>query len=104
MADALKLHRLDPIRQQAGHYDGRNFDAEVASVVRRLIDVEERIDLENKRKAMIYAEAKIGDLDIGALKAVVRTIRYMPQSGADGLNGLSDTVKRYLDLAIREKR
>ncbi|MHA6684467.1 hypothetical protein [Mesorhizobium sp. A556] len=104
MSGAVKLLHLDPLLREAGHYEGRNFDAEVASVVRRLIDVEERIDLENKRKAMIYAEAKIGDLDIGALKAVVRTIRYMPQSEADGLHGLSEIVKRYLDLAIGEKR
>lgn len=101
MNETAKLLRLDPIKEAAGLYEGRNFDADVASLVRRLIDVEERIDLENKRKAMIYAEAKIADLDIGALKAVVRAIRYMPQSSAEGLIDLSATVKRYLDLAIR---
>lgn len=104
MSATAKLLHLDPILEAAGHYDGRNFDAEVASVVHRLIDVEERIDLENKRKAMIYAEAKIADLDVGALKAVVRTIRYLPESGAGSLTDLSDTVKRYLDLAIVKGR
>ena len=104
MSGDLAFHRLDPIRKAAGHYEGRNLDAEVASVVRRLIEIEERIDLENKRKAMVFAEAKIADLDIGALKSVVRTIRYMPQSDADGLHGLSETVKRYLDMTIGERR
>lgn len=98
------LFRLDPIKAQAGWYDGRNFDAEVASIVSRLVEVEERIDAENKRKAEIYAAAKLADLDIGALKAVVRTVRYMPQSGAEDLHALSGIVKRYLDLVVEGKR
>lgn len=98
------LFRLDPIKAQAGWYEGRNFDAEVASVVRRLIEVEERIDAENKRKALIFAEAKLADLDIGAIKAVVRTVRYLPQSGAEDISALSGIVKRYLDLVVEGKR
>lgn len=104
MSVPARLLHLDPIRKQAGHYEGRNFDADVASVVRRLIEVEERIDLENKRKAMIFAEAKLADLDVGALKSVVRTIRYLPDSKAHDLTDLSALVKRYLDLAIGEDR
>jgi uncharacterized protein (UPF0335 family) len=99
-----KLLILDPVLRDAGHYDGRNFDTEASSIIRRLISVEERIDVENRRKAMIYAEAKISSFDIGALKAVVRTIRYLPDSNAGDLRGLSETVKRYLDLAIGERR
>jgi len=81
-----------------------NFDADIKSLVYRLLAVEDRIDAENKMKALIFAEAKLGGVDIGALKATLRAIRYMPQSKADGLSGLSETVKRYLDLAVPHRR
>ena len=77
-----------------------NADADIRSLVHRLIAVEDKIDAENKLKAFIYAEAKVSGVDIGALKATVRTIRYMPQSGAENLQALSETVKTYLDLAL----
>lgn len=77
-----------------------NADGDIKSLVYRLLAVEDRIDAENKMKALIFAEAKVAGVDIGALKATIRTIRYMPQSSADGLPGLSETVKKYLDIAV----
>ena len=77
-----------------------NADSDIKSLVYRLLAVEDRIDAENKMKALIFAEAKVAGVDIGALKATIRTIRYMPQSRADDLGGLSTTVKQYLDIAV----
>jgi uncharacterized protein (UPF0335 family) len=74
-----------------------NADADIKSLVQRIVAVEDKIDAENKLKALIYAEAKVSGVDIGALKAAVRTVRYMPQSGAQNLAGLSTLVKQYLD-------
>lgn len=74
-----------------------NADADIKSLVSRLVAVEDKIDAENKLKAAIYAEAKVSGVDIGALKSAVRVVRYLPQSSADGLPGLSETVKSYLD-------
>ncbi len=80
-----------------------NADADIKSLVTRLVAVEDKIDAENKLKACIYAEAKVSGVDIGALKSAVRIVRYLPQSKADNLPGLSETVKAYLDL-INAKR
>lgn len=77
-----------------------NADSDIKSLVYRLLAVEDRIDAENKLKALIFAEAKVAGVDIGALKATIRTIRYMPQSRADDLGSLSATVKQYLDIAV----
>lgn len=74
-----------------------NVDGDIKSLVRRIVAVEDKIDAENKLKALIYAEAKVAGVDIGALKATVRAVRYMPQSGAGSLIGLSELVKQYLD-------
>ena len=74
-----------------------NTDGDIKSLVRRIVAVEDKIDAENKLKALIYAEAKVSGADIGALKATVRAVRYMPQSGAENLIGLSELVKQYLD-------
>lgn len=74
-----------------------NADADIKSLVRRIVAVEDEIDAKNKLKALIYAEAKVSGVDIGALKATVRTVRYMPQSGAQNVAGLSELVKQYLD-------
>lgn len=76
-----------------------NADADIKSLVKRIVAVEDKIDAENKLKALIFAEAKVSGVDIGALKATVRAVRYMPQSKAENLAGLSETVKSYLDLA-----
>ncbi|UYQ70997.1 hypothetical protein OF122_13105 [Pelagibacterium flavum] len=81
-----------------------NADGDVASLVRRLIAVEDRIDAENKMKALVFAEARIAGVDIGALKSVVRICRYLPQSKADGMSDLSDTVKQYLDVVTGKPR
>lgn len=81
-----------------------NADADVKSIVSRLVAVEDKIDAENKLKAAIYAEAKVSGLDIGALKSAVRVVRYLPQSKADNLPGLAETVKQYLDLVNRKGR
>jgi uncharacterized protein (UPF0335 family) len=75
-----------------------NADADVKSIVSRVVAVEDQIDAQNKLKALIYAEAKVSGMDIGAIKSVVRAVRYLPQSNAENLSGLSETVKRYLDL------
>lgn len=77
-----------------------NADSDIKSLVHRLLSVEDRIDAENKMKALIFAEAKVAGVDIGALKATIRAIRYMPQSNAAGLSDLSATVKKYLDIAV----
>lgn len=82
---------IDPL------YRPTNADADVKSLVSRLVAVEDKLDAENALKAAIYAEAKVSGVDIGALKSAVRVVRYMPQSRADDLTGLSETVKRYLD-------
>jgi hypothetical protein len=81
-----------------------NADGDIKSLVYRLLAVEDRIDAEQKMKALIFAEAKVAGVDIGALKATVRTIRYMPQSRADDLPGLSETVKSYLSIAIPKRK
>jgi uncharacterized protein (UPF0335 family) len=81
-----------------------NSDADVKSLVWRLVAVEDKIDAENKLKALIYAEAKVSGADIGALKAAVRIVRYLPQSDADNLPGLSETVKSYLDIINSKRR
>jgi uncharacterized protein (UPF0335 family) len=75
-----------------------NSDADINSLVMRLIAVEDKIDAENKLKALIYAEAKVSGVDIAALKSAVRIVRYFPQSKAQDLPALGDTVKAYLDL------
>lgn len=81
-----------------------NVDGDVKSLVYRLLAVEDRIDAENKLKALIFAEAKVADVDIGALKATVRTIRYLPQSRAENLSALSETVKSYLGIAVPHRK
>jgi len=80
-----------------------NADADIKSLVSRLVAVEDKLDAENKLKAAIYAEAKVSGVDIGALKSTVRVVRYLPQSRADDLSALSETVKAYLDLTIKHK-
>lgn len=75
-----------------------NTDADVKSLVRRLVAVEDKIDAEQKLKALIFAEARDGGVDIGALKSVVRVCRYLPQSNAASVPDLSNTVKQYLDM------
>lgn len=85
------------IVQPAPNHRPSNADADIKSLVRRIVAVEDKIDAENKLKAFIYAEAKVSGVDIGALKATVRAVRYMPQSGAENLIGLSELVKQYLD-------
>ncbi|MBT1154329.1 hypothetical protein J1C56_01855 [Aminobacter anthyllidis] len=85
------------------HVMGSNYDGDIKSLVHRLLAVEDRIDHENKLKALIFAEAKVNNVDIGALKATIRTIRYMPQSGAENLFGLSETVKSYLDIVVPKR-
>jgi len=77
-----------------------NADADIKSLVRRIVAIEDKIDAENKLKALIYAEAKVSGVDIGALKATVRAVRYMPQSNAENIGGLGETVKAYLDLVM----
>lgn len=81
-----------------------NADADIKSLVSRLVAVEDKLDAENKLKALIYAEAKVAGVDIGALKATVRTVRYLPQSKADNLPSLTETVKSYLDLVNGRSR
>lgn len=75
-----------------------NTDSDIKSLVQRLVAVEDKIDAEQKLKSLIFAEARVAGVDIGALKSVVRVCRYLPQSNADGMPGLSNTVKQYLDL------
>ena len=86
------------------HKPSSNVDADVKSLAYRLLAVEDRIDAENKLKAVIFAEAKLAGVDVGALKATVRTIRYLPQSNAGDLPALRETVKRYLTIAIPTRR
>lgn len=74
-----------------------NTDSDIKSLVRRLVAVEDKIEAEQKLKALIFAEARVAGVDIGALKSVVRVCRYLPQSKADGMPGLSNVVKQYLD-------
>lgn len=81
-----------------------NADADIKSLVTRLVAVEDKLDAENKLKAMIYAEAKVAGVDIGALKSAVRVVRYLPQSKAENLPGLTETVKSYLDIVTAKKR
>ncbi len=81
-----------------------NTDGDVKSLVYRLLAVEDRIDAENRLKALIFAEAKMSNIDIGALKATVRTIRYLPQSDAQSLPDLRDKVKDYLGRAIPSRK
>lgn len=75
-----------------------NTDGDVRSLVKRICDVEDKIDAENKLKALIYAEAKLSGVDIAALKSTVRAVRYMPQSGEPHLIGHTTLVKQYLDI------
>lgn len=75
-----------------------NTDGDIKSLVQRLVAVEDKIDAEQKLKSLIFAEARVAGVDIGALKSVVRVCRYLPQSKAEGMPGLSNTVKQYLDL------
>lgn len=81
------------------NYRASNSDADIKSLVRRLVDIEDRIDAEQKLKSYVLAEARNSGVDIAALKAVLRTHRYLPQSRETGISALSETVKRYLDLA-----
>ncbi|MDR7032406.1 hypothetical protein [Mesorhizobium sp. BE184] len=81
-----------------------NVDVDIKSLVYRLLAVEDRIDAENKMKSLIFAEAKLANVDIGALKAAIRAIRYMPQSNSDSLSDHSTTVKRYLDIAVPHRK
>ena len=81
-----------------------NLDADIKSLVTRLVAVEDKIDAENKLKAMIYAEAKATGVDIGALKATVRVVRYLPQSEAGSLPSLAEKVKAYLDTVNSKPR
>lgn len=85
------------IQPEPNHRPASNADADIKSLVSRIVAVEDKIDAENKLKALIYAEAKVSGVDIGALKATVRAVRYLPQSGAGSVIGLSELVKQYLD-------
>lgn len=98
MADSVSVHIVPPELLSRPS----NADADIRSLVRRIVAVEDKIDSENKLKALIYAEAKVSGVDIGALKATVRAVRYMPQSNAADLPAMSANVKAYLDLAIRK--
>lgn len=80
-----------------------NADADIKSLVWRLVAVEDKIDAEQKLKSLIFAEARVSGVDIGALKSAVRIVRYLPQSSAVNLPELSETVKGYLDI-INAKR
>ena len=75
-----------------------NHDDDVRSLVGRLVAIEERIDDQNKLKSLVFAEARVADVDIAALKAVVRINRSLSYSNAADLEGLTEQVKRYLDL------
>lgn len=83
--------------QPEPNYRPSNSDADVKSLVRRLLDIEDQIDAQQKLKSFVIAEARCSGIDIAALKAVVRTHRYLPESRESGMSGLSETVKRYLD-------
>lgn len=78
-----------------------NSDADIKSLVQRLIAVEDKIDAEQKLKSYIFAEARVSGVDIAALKATVRVARSLPFSNSADLDGLTDTVKEYLDVALR---
>lgn len=91
------------IQPEPQYRPATNADADIKSLVTRLVAVEDKIDAENKLKALIYAEAKVSGADIAALKSAVRIVRYLPQSNSDNLPDLSETVKTYLDL-VNTKR
>ncbi|WLS01714.1 hypothetical protein [Shinella oryzae] len=75
-----------------------NHDADVRSLVSRLVAIEERMDEQNRLKSLVFAEARVANIDIAALKAVVRINRSLSYSNSSDLAGLTDQVKRYLDL------
>lgn len=75
-----------------------NQDADIRSLVARLVAIEERIDEQNKLKSLVFAEARVSDIDIAALKAVVRINRSLYYSTSSDLEGLTNEVRRYLDL------
>lgn len=75
-----------------------NRDSDIRSLVGRLVAIEEQIDIQNKLKSLVFAEARVSDIDIAALKAVVRINRSLYYSNAADLDGLTNEVRRYLDL------
>jgi uncharacterized protein (UPF0335 family) len=70
---------------------------DLKATVKRLVDIEDKIDSLNKLKSLIYAEAKALGADVGALKSTVRIVGYVPESRDGNIAGLSETVKAYLD-------
>ncbi|CAH1657639.1 hypothetical protein CHELA1G11_13023 [Hyphomicrobiales bacterium] len=80
-----------------------NLSRDVASYVKRIVAFERRIELENKGKACVYAEARLAGLDAAALKTAVRVVLSLKDSNAENLNGLGKTVKDYLDLALAKQ-
>ncbi|MCP8895319.1 hypothetical protein KYK29_10265 [Shinella daejeonensis] len=76
----------------------KNHDADVRSLVGRLVSIEERMDEQNRLKSLVFAEARVANIDIAALKAVVRINRSLSYSNSTDLEGLTGEVKRYLDL------
>jgi uncharacterized protein (UPF0335 family) len=75
-----------------------NRDGDVRSLVARLVAIEERMDEQNKLKMLVFAEARVSNIDIAALKAVVRINRSLSYSNSADLEGLTGEVKRFLDL------
>jgi uncharacterized protein (UPF0335 family) len=90
------------IQPEPNYRPPTNADGDVKSLAYRLVAVEDQIDAQNKLKALIYAEAKLAGVDIGALKSTVRVVRYLPQSSQDTLPGLTAKVKEYLDAVTKK--
>ena len=75
-----------------------NRDSDILSLVSRLVAIEERIDEQQNLKRLVFAEARCSDIDIAALKAVIRIQRSLSYSNSSDLEGLTGEVKRFLDL------
>ncbi len=75
-----------------------NRDSDIRSLAGRLVAIEEQIEQQNKLKSAVFAEARLSDIDIAALKAVVRINRSLYYSNATDLDGLTNEVRLYLDI------
>lgn len=93
-----EVHIIHPI----ANHKPTNVDTDVKSLVYRLVAIEDQIDAQNKLKAMVYAEAKVSGVDIGALKSTIRVVRYLPQSSEETLPALTAKVKEYLDAVTKK--